>query len=441
MQENDIMKRFISFKEGAGYMKMRYHRLVCFMAALALSILPGALVRAEAYVQAGSVQYAVADSGFLPGLQAIVPSEGNQLLTANLVLKTASDAKEPSNAELLLLAVDEGGRVYTPLLFNGSSNFTASLAPGEKALRVLFEVPATLGSYDLAVLSEAGGEVAGRISLGKSTGPAVNEAGTPLAMFDAGGYSAVIHSVTQSKTAYLDNAPEGMKYVWIDATFTGTGTQAPVSELASQWALSVNGKAETAIVPTRASHLLTLTGARFNDKLPAVRGMICFMVPEEMKELTGLTVNQTAIAQPLPIAGELKKNEFAELYEDGAYHQAGWKVTVGGMRLADKGTLADPPAGNKYVIVSVTVANGSTQNLTVSSELNFAMTDTNGNELTQAWFANLAETLDATLLPSESIKGEVAFILPDGAKAGTLRVHLNMLGEPLFINAASYLAE
>jgi hypothetical protein len=35
----------------------------------------------------------------------------------------------------------------------------------------------------------------------------------------------------------------------------------------------------------------------------------------------------------------------------------------------------------------------------------------------------------------------VAFILPDGAKAGTLRVHLNMLGEPLFINAASYLAE
>jgi hypothetical protein len=435
------MKRFDSFREGAGNMKMRYHRLFCLMAVLALTILPSVLVQAEAYVQAGSVQYAVADTGFLPGLQAIVPSEGNQFLTANLVLKTASDAKEPANAEQLLLAVDEFGRAYTPLLFNGNATFTASLAPGEKALRVLFEVPDTAGNYDLAVLSEAGGEVVGRISLGKSTGPAVNETDSPLATVDAEGYSAVIHSVSQSKTAYWDEAPEGMKYVWIDATFTGTGTQASVSELASQWVLSVSGKTEAAVIPTRSSHLLTLIDTRFNDKLPAVRAMICFMVPEELKELTRLTAGQTAIDQPLPIEGELKKNEFAELREDGAYHQAGWKVTVGGMRLADKGTLADPPAGEKYVIVNLTVGNGSTQNLTVSSELNFAMTDSNGNELTQAWFADLAETLDATLLPGESIKGEVAFLLPDGAKAGTLRVHLNMLGEPLLINAASYLAE
>jgi hypothetical protein len=186
--------------------------------------------------------------------------------------------------------------------------------------------------------------------------------------------------------------------------------------------------------------MLALIDAQFNDRLPAVRGMICFLVPEEVNELTGLTAGKTAV-ETLPITGELSKSGFAQLGTDGAYHQAGWKVTVGGMHLADKGTLADPPAGYKYVIANVRVANGSTQNLTVSSELAFAMTDSNGNELTQAWFANLAETLDASLLPGESIKGEVAFLLPDGAKAGTLRVHLNMLGEPLLINAASYLAE
>lgn len=422
-------------------MKKRYHWLFCLMAALAVLFLPNAAVRAEAFVQVGGVQYSVADSGFLPGLQTIVPTEGNQLLTANLVVKTAADMRESTNNEQQLLVVDEGGRAYTPLLYSGSSAFTASLAPGEKALRVLFEVPDTAGTYDLVVLSEVGGEAAGRISLGKSNRPSVNEAEAPLATVTQEGYSAVIHSVIQSKMAFLDQAPEGMKYVLIDATFTGTGTQASVSELASQWVLNRDGKAEESVIPTRANHMLTLIDARFNDQLPAVRGMICFLVPDEMKELAGLAAGRTAVEQPLPITGEFSKNEFAQLGADGAYHQAGWKVTVSGMRLADKGTLADPPAGQKYVIANVTVANASTQNLTVSSELAFAMTDLNGNELTQAWFANLAETLDATLLPGESVTGDVAFLLPDGAKAGTLRVHLNMLGEPLKIDAASYLAE
>lgn len=263
-----------------------------------------------------------------------------------------------------------------------------------------------------------------------------------LAMVSADGYSAVIHSVTQSKTAFLDEAPDGMKYVWIDATFTGTGTKAPVSNLAAQWTLpGADGKGETGIIPTRANQLLALIGAQFNDQLPNVRGMICFLVPDDLTELNGLVAGQAAISQPLPISGEIKAHEPAEIQADGAYYQAGWKVTVHGIRLTDKGTLVDPPKKNKYAIVNLTVANESTQNLAVSSEMAFAMTDTKGNELTQAWFADLAETLDALLLPSESITGEVAFLLPDGAKAGTLRVHLNMLGEPLEIDAAGYLAE
>jgi hypothetical protein len=440
MQENDIMKRFIRFREGAENLKNRYHHLCCLMAALTVLILPISSVRAEAFIQAGSVQYTVADSGFLTGMQAIVPSAGNQLLRANIVVKMAADAKEPTNNQQLMLVVDEAGRTFTPLLFSGGSNFTASLTPGEKAMQVLFEVPFSLSTYDLVILSSVGGEAAGRISLGKSSGPYANEANAPFATLAAEGYNAVINNVVQSKKAFMDQAPEGMKYVFVDVTFTGAGTQKTVSELASEWKLTQNGKTEESVIPTRANQMLALIDARFNDRLPSVRGMICFLVPEELNELGGLIAGQT-IFEPMPITGELTKSLFAPLGEDGAYHQAGWNVTVGGIRLADKGTLADPPAGYKYVIVNVTVANGSTQNLIVSSELNFAMTDSNGNELTQAWFANLAETLDASLLPGESVKGDVAFLLPDGAKAGTLRVHLNMLGEPLIIDAASYLAE
>jgi len=425
-------------------MKTRYRRLFGLMMALAVCILPilsGIAAQTEAAVQAGSVQYAITDSGFLLGLQTIVPMAGNQLLTANLLLKTAADATVVTNPEQLLLAVDEAGRAYTPLLFNGDSAFTASLQPGEKVMQVLFEIPKVMGNYDLAVLTDVGGETAGRISLGKSIGPVSAETDVQLATITADGYNAVIHGVTQSRMAYLDEAPQGMKYVWIDVTFMGAGTQASVSELAEQWILNLDGKAQVAVIPTRANNLLALINARFNDQLPYIRGKICFLVPEKWTELTGLAVGQLAINQQLPISGDLKKKDLAELDEDGAYHQAGWKATIQGMRLADKGKLADPPAGNKYVIVSLTVANQSTQNLSVSSELAFAMTDTQGNELTQAWFADLADTLDASMLPSESIKGEVAFLLPDGAQAGTFRVHLNMLGEPLLIDAAGYLAK
>ena len=194
------------------------------------------------------------------------------------------------------------------------------------------------------------------------------------------------------------------------------------------------------VVPTRASNLLAIANVQLSESLSTVRGYVCFLVPEGQKELSGLTDGKATLTEALPISGELKAGGFAQLDADGAYHQAGWKVTVHGMRLADKGTL-NPPSGSKYVIVNLTVSNQSTQNLTVSSELAFAMTDENGNELTQAWFADVTDTLDAVLLPSESISGEIAFLLPDDAKVGVLRAHLNMLGEPLLIDASAYLAE
>ncbi len=419
-------------------MKMRKWRIFCLTAALIACFLGTA--QAQTAVQAGGMQYSVADYGFLPGLQTIVPTAGNQFLSANLIVK-AGDSASITDPEQLLLAVDEGGRAYLPILFNGSSAFTASLKPGEKSLRVLFEVPKAAGSYRLAVLDESGGGVAGMIQLGKSIGPALAADGEPLATVSEDGYGAVIHGVTQSKTALLDKAPDGMKYVWVDATFTGAGTQTPVSELASQWAINNGGGAEAGIVPVRAHNMLAAMNVRFNDQLPAVRGRLCFLVPEGWTQLTGLTAGETPIGLPLPVTGEMPSGGMAQLNTDGAYDQAGWKVTIHGMRLSDKGKLADPPAGSRYATVNLTLANASTQNLKVSSELAFAMTDGDGNELVQAWFADLNETLDASLLPGESITGEVAFLLPDDAKAGVFRVHLNMLGEPLLIDAAGYLAQ
>ena len=409
--------------------------LAVWMAALLF--LPAALAET---VTSGSVQFTVADYGFLAGLQAVVPTAGHQFLSVNMTMKTAADAPEITGPEQYFLAVDELGRVYAPMLYNGSSSFTSSLAPGEKNLRLLFEVPNTAAVYRLAVLDEPGGSVAGLMNLGKSSGAVPANDAQPLYVLPAEGYELAVYGVTQSRAAFLDKAPAGMKYVWVDAALTGTGTEKTAAQLAAVLTVSGGEKAVGGVVPTRAGSLLALANVKLGGQLPAARGYVCYLVPESLSELSGLTDGKAVLPQALPIAGELKEAGFAQLDADGAYHQAGWRVTIHGMRLADKGVL-NPPAGSKYVIVNLTVSNRSTQNLTVSSELAFAMTDAQGNELTQAWFADLADTLDKTLLPSESVSGEIAFLLPDGVKPGVMRVHLNMLGEPLLIDASSYLAE
>ena len=413
--------------------------MICLLAAVSVFFFSFSAARAEA-VTSGSVQFTVTDYNFLPGLQSVVPTDGHQFLTVNVLMKTAADASEITDPEQYFLAVDENGRVFTPVLFNGSSSLTATLAPGEKNLRLLFEIPDAAAAYRLAVLDRPGGITAGTLNLGKSSGAVTVTADLPLAVLAADGYELSIYEVKQSATAFLDKAPDGMKYIWVDAAITGNGSKKTAAQIASAFAISKGSGLSDGVVPARATNLLAIANVQLIEPLSTMRGYLCFLVPEGQKELSGLTDGKAALAEVLPIIEKLNDGEFAQLDADGAYHQGDWKITVHGMRLADKGTL-NPPSGSNYVIVNLTVSNQSTQNLTVSSELAFAMTDENANELTQAWFADVNDTLDAVLLPSESKSGDIAFLLPDGAKAKVLRVHLSMLGAPLMINASAYLSE
>ncbi len=425
-------------------MMMRQNsRLFSLLLVLILCLSLGTAARAQT-LPAGGLdinQITVTQADFLKGLQTLVPTVGNQFLLVNVTVKTA-DGKEPSDPTPILLAVDDGGRAYTPALFDGESSFTAASEPGKKAFRVLFEIPETAGNYQLIVLSGPEGEVKGKIDLGRSTAATQPAAAKELAAVEGEGYSATIHGVTQSHTAGMQTAPEGMKYAWVDVTLTGTGSQESVSQLAEEWSLpDQDGKAQSGLIPTRAAGLLTLLPVKMNEQLPSVRGKIVFLVKEAATEIAGLQVNGVQIPQALPITGDELVSDPKQPEADGAYHQAGWKITINSVRVADKGTLANPPEGARYVIVNLTVDNESTMNLSVSGELNFAMTDEAGNELTQNWFADLGQSLDAELLPTQSVTGEVAFVLPSGIKPGDLRVHLNMLGEPLMIPMAGYITE
>ena len=399
----------------------------------------GSYARADA-VTVENLQFTVTDYSFLPGIQTVVPSDGYQFLTVSVLVKTAADAKEIVDLQQNFLAIDEKGRVFTPVLYNGSSSFTASLAPDEKNLRLLFEVPKTAAVYQLAVLNVKDRSIAGSISLGKSSGGLTSSEESPLAVLASQGYVLSVYGVTQNKAAFFDKAPAGMKYIFVDVSVTGTGTEKSAAQIATAINISGGSSQAVGVVPTRSTNMVELANVRLKGIAQTVRGYLCFLAPEGLTEVAGLTDGTAVLDAALPISGNLNALGFAQLDADGAYHQAGWKVTVHGIRLAEKGAL-NPPAGFRYAIISLTVSNQAMQNLTVSSELAFAMTDANGSELTQAWFAELTDTVDAVLLPSESVSGEIAFLLPDGVKAGVLRVHLNMLGEPLLIDASAYLSE
>ena len=421
-------------------MKRQSNRLFNLVLVLILCLSLGTAARAQT-LPTGGLEITVTQVDFLKGLQALVPTAGNQFLLVNVTVKTA-DGKEPSDPTSLLLAVDEGGRAYAPVLFNGESSFALATEKGKKAFRVLFEIPDTAGSYQLIVLSGSEGNTVGKLDLGRSTATVQPAAATEVGAIQGEGYQAVIHGVTQSHTAGSATAPDGMKYAWLDVTLTGTGSQEPISQLAAGWSLpGQGGQAQSGLIPTRAAGLLMSLPVKMNEQMPFVRGKIVFLVKETATEIAGLQVNGTDISQALPITGDEPVSGLQQPGEDGAYHQAGWEITINSARIADKGTLANPPEGSRYLIVNLTVDNKSTQNLSVSGELSFAMTDEQGNELTQNWFADLGQSLDANLLPTQSVTGEVAFVLPNGLKPGNLRVHLSMLGEPLMIPMAGYITE
>lgn len=417
---------------------MRMRCLVCGLVLAACLILG---IGALADVQAGGVTYTVSQADFVSALQSVVPTMGNRLLLVNISMNLEAAAKAPENPAFLMLAVDGTGRAYAPVLFDGTGDYARGSGAGDTSFQALFEVPQGNASYRLAVLTGPQGEVAGYMDLPGMAYSAQTGAGGEVASLDREGYHAQIHGITQSSTAGVDAARQGMKYVWLDVTLTAAGTQDAVSLLAGQWTLKgTDGQEQASLTPTRATGLLSSLPLRLNAQWPSVRGKICFLVPEDTTELTGLAVGGISLDQKLPI-GESEASANAQPDADGAYSQGGWKIILHGMRIVSKGTLADPPSGSQYLIVNLTVMNGSTRNIDVSSEVNFSMTDEKGNELTQAWFADLKDTLDTALMPTQSVTGEVAFILPDGTKPGDFRVHLSMLGEPLLIPTAGYIAQ
>ncbi len=392
-------------------------------------------------VQAGDIAYSLVDYRFQSGNQTVVPTAGNQFLVVNISVQNVGESDAYLDPARCLMAVDGESRIYAPVLSGSVSALMQPLKAGEKgSAQVVFEVPAMSGTYDLAVLTQPLGTVAGKLTLGrsliKSAAPEIGE----TVLFEGQEYRAFARGAVKTKTYGIETAPAGMAYILLDVTLGASHTNATVAQLVQGWALEIkDGQTAYQAAPIRAAGLLSNAYTGMNELFCEAQGKLCFLAPENAEEISGIVIDGQKIQISLPLQEKSQQGVYAAAVNGSTYQQASWKVTVHSVRFDEDGKLAAPPVGSKYMIVNLTVENGSFSRLILSSELAFAMLDDHGAELPHAWFADLNGTLDAEMAPLSSITGEVAFVVDDEAKVDALRVHLNMLGEPFLIPIAEYI--
>ncbi len=106
---------------------------------------------------------------------------------------------------------------------------------------------------------------------------------------------------------------------------------------------------------------------------------------------------------------------------DGDVLQAGESAVVGGIEAtyesarSETGGLIPPDDGNEYLILKFTMVNTTQQEIIVSSLLQFELTDNAGETYSIALFADIEDTLDGDVPPGDTLEGEVAFEVPQGA--------------------------
>jgi hypothetical protein len=385
-------------------------------------------VQTGASVQSGQEVFAVTGAEFKENW---ISKVGYRYLEVQLDLQYEGDEQDPPDMFGRLMVVDSVGRLFD------LSSFGSSLREGsvEWERRAGFVVPKDTGALRLVVLDPDQLAVAGLLDVPVTADPPAALPDDEIATFTGKGVTAVVHSVTQSRysTMYQQPGP-GWKYVYLDMTFTWSGSTRTVSEFMSQFRYLQAGWKEWRMQPSYSGlHVL------LNDELPFVRTRVQFNVPENDTEVI-LSFN--GAAQTLAIQGE-------EFYPgsvpfpdiDGYYPQAEWKVKVNGIHQDDKGDLPALPKGSHYMIADITVKNRSVLNSTFPKEMPFSLTDEDGHDLAQAWLTNSDRTLDTVLTPDQSITGEVAFVLPVGVTPEYLRVYLSTLDAPILILVSKYLTE
>lgn len=94
-----------------------------------------------------------------------------------------------------------------------------------------------------------------------------------------------------------------------------------------------------------------------------------------------------------------------------------YQFTVNGVRKTDGDTISQPKPGQKFLLINATVENQGQKMEPISSIFLFALTDATGKEYERVITTEAKGSLDNNLSPGKQLKGEIAFEVPQDAKA------------------------
>ena len=117
-------------------------------------------------------------------------------------------------------------------------------------------------------------------------------------------------------------------------------------------------------------------------------------------------------SEPTATAGEPPSGDVMQPGESGTID--GIQVTYQSARREDSGILP-PDEGNEYLILAFEITNTNAEETTISTLLQFGLEDQTGEEFTLALFADIENGLDGELAGGDTIRGEVAFEVPQGS--------------------------
>ena len=159
-----------------------------------------------------------------------------------------------------------------------------------------------------------------------------------------------------------------------------------------------------------------------------IRGKVGFQVPTESKGLvfvfdaavfgTGkvfveLGPDPISLEPPAELVGELDQETFAvgDIIEMGDL-----TLTVNEIAFPEGDNFTKPDEGKKFIVVDLTLVNNSSEAKAVSSMLQMYLKDTTGQKYDLDLMASVASggtTPDGEIAPSEKIRGQVSFQVPE----------------------------
>lgn len=222
----------------------------------------------------------------------------------------------------------------------------------------------------------------------------------------------------------------GKKFVAIDALIVNKSKSAASISTLMQMSLkdSTGQKYNLDLMATTA----TKGGSLDGEIAPGerVRGKVGFQIPENVqglqfvfdaslfgtgKVIVDLGASPMAVEPPAELAGETKQPTFkiGDIANIGAF-----ALTVNGVTTPAGDQFSKPNAGNKFVVVDVTLENKGTKSENVSSMLQMSLKDSAGTQYKvdlMAVVASKGTSPDGELAVGEKLRGQVGFQVPENA--------------------------